>query len=179
MTLITNNKEAGVGHMLVHNCIGHPMAAALTLIGAPQLARKAHYATLPASSREHWAFDEIEYTADRRLFLIDFVCAPLTAGLQAIGLHKISRLWRRLFETPLVHATGACGGWSDEAAMRHTKKQKEYDARISRASALEERAASEPDDDAALRLYQLAEKLRASAEALWSTALTLASGAPK
>lgn len=108
--------------MLRHNCVGHPVAALMTLVGAPHYARWVHYRTLPVAVRQRWSYDDITYDSHRGLVLLDGVCAPIVAVAQVVGLERFAAWWRRLFDTPVSIATDACGGYSTPAKKCKDRK---------------------------------------------------------
>lgn len=101
--------------MLVHACIGHPVASVLSLVGMRASAEYIHYRTLPKRARRKIPRWKITFDHSPELILADVFFNPLAHIARAFGRYRLCNwiFFSGPWETCLRHDT--CNMTPDES----------------------------------------------------------------
>lgn len=102
-------KRALRREMLFHVWVGHPMASALSALGAHGLASRIHYATLPWRVRRRLGPTEVRFDRSSLAMLWhDAVVVPICTTLRGFDLHVPADWIADHWAPQVAKACGAC-----------------------------------------------------------------------
>lgn len=102
-------KRALRREMLFHVWVGHPVASALSALGAHRLASRIHYATLPRRVRRRLGPAEIRFNRSSLAMLWhDAVVVPICTTLDCFDLHGLSGWLAEHWAPQVARDCGAC-----------------------------------------------------------------------
>ncbi len=105
---LEHRRQILLRQMLIHTCVGHPVATGLSILRLRSAAERVHYWTLPPRARRRLSFDRVRFQHDSRLWSMDALWVPLASVAAAFGRYSLAA-WLWCFgPTAVAKELGAC-----------------------------------------------------------------------